>query len=872
VPQTEHKPKKGVFHFMDHKNSLDNQNSLEFLHAETLKKLEWHKMTKYLANFCVLSANKEHCLQLDPFQCQNQEFYFNATFEMQQFFLEKEKLLVESFAPEAFQGPLKRQAVLSPFGLYQIFIVLRQSQVLKKHLFSFKDVSQKKKYQFLQNLCPPLFGDGELADSLQMIFVLGKRLQTSLQKNVSQDFETNPAGQNVVSVLPTASLALESAHKKLEHAKHNITQELTKLLQKSSISAVLQEKQWLLRNGRYVLPLCHQYKGSIPGILRGISQSGSTLFIEPHSLAQAQALVEQAQNEIEIQEHIVLKELSEACFLAQAEILLCQEMLMQWDLVCARAQFAAAIQGVPPQFLNVANKSPFSLVAAKHPLFLLEKAPCVPNDLTLSAPSKNIDDLSSPPQVCVLSGPNAGGKTLCLKTLGLNLLMAKAGLFVSCKRAEFLNFTQVFVALGDNQDREHNFSTFSAQLTQIKLMTHFAHKHTLILLDEGFVGTDPQLGLALARATLEYFANQGAHVLMTTHFVGLKALASTDSRFMNASMEFEPETLSPSYRLLPHVPGQSYALELAQRLGMPASLLENAKNYSTKEAQSLEVLLKNIQQQHFELQQELEKQKAVSEEQAVQVLLLKKHQKELEFAHKNLIQSYRAKLKKYFDTEQNQEPPKTSTELAELVHQTQNQLEQELAPLLAQHNVLLEQSEKTSAKFKELPCPDFWKKEMNIRAKGFTQRGRVIQEANKEGFVTCQFGLLKTKILHQHLTLDPLSKEAPPKALQTLRPQVSRKKKPSSGHNVQDSSVPQVLCRSDNTLLLLGKTVEEAQDDLALALENSAPDPLVVVHGHGTGKLKAFVRDYLKRCPLSLRFRPGTPQEGGDGATVVQFL
>jgi DNA mismatch repair protein MutS2 len=318
--------------------------------------------------------------------------------------------------------------------------------------------------------------------------------------------------------------------------------------------------------------------------------------------------------------------------------------LGHFDEIFARAKFARALNASRCELNSSQIKSDlkFSFLKAKHPLFLLENKPCVANDLILDHHN-----------VWVISGPNAGGKTVAMKTVGLFVLMAKAGLFLPCEKPHALDFDRVFVELGDRQSREDDLSSFSGHLLQMKKIYEHANERTLVLLDEAFIGTDPAIGMAMARAMLESLADKNSAVMITTHFSNLKNLSDGDPRFLNASMEFEPKKLAPTYKLLNGIPGQSYALELASRMKLNPSLIEKARGYWGSEAQRMENILKDLQEKRIDLDQILKNQTSVLNQLTQDLEKLESEKKHLVDLSENLVDGYRNKLQKRLNAFEN---------------------------------------------------------------------------------------------------------------------------------------------------------------------------------------------------------------------------
>lgn len=442
------------------------------------------------------------------------------------------------------------------------------------------------------------------------------------------------------TILDTASPELGQARSDLVAAERRLVSGLENLLRSASIRDALQEPLWMERDGRYVLPVRTDRKSNIDGLTIGVSQSGSTLFIEPTAVAAHRASLDAARRDEQIALHRVLNELTRWCRKSEDSLVACAGTLLQLDGLRGRARFASQLGGIPPGLVDDPTEPAFDLVGARHPLFVLTGKPCVAHDFSFA---HNQDQAKC---ILVLSGPNAGGKTVTMKLLGLFALMAREGLYLPATRARVFCFDKVFAAFGDSQSLQEDLSTFSAHLKTVRDFVAAADNKTLVLLDEGFVGTDPAVGSALARAVLEDLASRRVCTVITTHFSPLKAIADDNSAFLNASMEFEHEALKPTYRLLVGVPGQSYALELATRMGFSAQTIERARELYGKEAGRLEKLLGELQAARTQVDKERSEQIRLRSELERELQSLRAETEHLSQLRSGLVTEYSEKLQK----------------------------------------------------------------------------------------------------------------------------------------------------------------------------------------------------------------------------------
>lgn len=866
---------------------MTHGNRQEKLRSDALERLEWYKVTEYLSRYAVLPYTQEQLrLQTPWISAQERMFYTQATEEMLSLFNSGKSLTLGLFDIALFEKPLRQHDILPALGLLQIGLLLNNTRQV---LLFFKESPHT--HSRLNELAQGLEAKPEL-------------LQT-LKKSIGDQGE----------ILSTASPELADARRKLERAQKNVQEKLEQLLSQSHIKETLQDPIWMQRDGRYVLPVRTDRKGSVAGISRGVSQTGATIFIEPLSLAAEQNSYAEAQMDVEIEEHRILRNLSDACFLVCDSLFQSIETLSRFDALVARAKFANALNG---KICAITNKleghDRFSFRNAKHPLFLYEKKTCVENDLELQNPS-----------IWILSGPNAGGKTVTMKTVGIFILMAKAGLALSCDDPHMFDYENVFVELGDRQNREENLSTFSGHLTQIKNMLECASEKTLILLDEGFVGTDPVIGVALARAVLEYFAQKNTTVIITTHFSSLKTLSSQDARFLNGSMEFEAKQLAPTYKLLNGIPGQSYAIELAERMGIPLQIIQKSREYYGDDSQRMESILRDLQNKRSELEAQLHTQQELNTS-LEHTLEQQEHEHEkVRDLRENLVESYKDKLQKKLNSftnrleilerqfekekkhlllelreeseraaeksiaieKENKASAPAPTESKPSEKPTTPHKKESLSGLEALAKINLESAKPTATKPRDFKPPrqttsrsllDEARLSLDETNEDFDFFALTLQDETEGIFVKKETKPKKPPVVKETLTLAKVTQKKPAPQAYDWKKGLNQFKKQNTHYgkqkNKMDSQIEQTLPLSSNTVDLRGKTVDAALDDLDIQMDRlwqRGERKIIVIHGHGMGKVKEGVRRFLENTRMHLAFRPGRQGEGGDGVTVVEF-
>ncbi|MBI4562763.1 MAG: endonuclease MutS2, partial [Candidatus Rokubacteria bacterium] len=414
--------------------------------------------------------------------------------------------------------------------------------------------------------------------------------------------------------------------RRLRQAIRDLRREIVKRLEEFFASpdrdALFQDRYITLRHGRYVLPVRAEARSRVRGLVHDRSQSGATLFVEPESAVETNNELTQALREEDQECARILGALTDEVRAHLAELRGLAEEIGELDLISARALLAERMEATEPE---IDPGRTVALYEARHPLLLAQSwkdpsCPVVPVDLRLSAEEP----------LLVVTGPNAGGKTVALKCLGLSVLMAQAGMHLPVREGSRLPvFSQLFAVVGDEQSVAENLSTFSAFVRQMKTILDEAGEGSLVLLDELGAGTDPEDGAALARAILEELQARGAMVMATTHLEPLKAFAATHPGARNASVEFDAERLAPTFRLLYGRPGQSYALTIGARLGLPGALIERAQSYRSAQAQSLQALLARLDSQARE---SAELAQAVERERTLAASLLARAQEELALA------------------------------------------------------------------------------------------------------------------------------------------------------------------------------------------------------------------------------------------------
>lgn len=712
-------------------------------------------------------------------------------------------------------------------------------------------------------------------------------------------------------VLDRASLKLGSIREQLKQVRDRIYSTLHSILQRKANA--IQEQVITQRAGRFVLPVKAPQKDAIPGIVHDASMSGATLYIEPQSTVNLNNQLRQLQRQEQVEEEAVRQRLSEKVAAVKPDLERLVAIVTTLDLATARARYSFWLGANPPRFIeypstaspthprpDAPTPAPIVLRQLRHPLLIWQQQheqgkEVVPIDLVIQ------------PQIRVvaITGPNTGGKTVTLKTLGMAALMAKVGLFVPAKEpVELPWFDQILADIGDEQSLQQSLSTFSGHIRRISRILaalggaqaagsrqqaadggqaveaveaglardedgNFIRLETppvqtdppplsLVLLDEVGAGTDPTEGSALAIALLKYLADQAGLTVATTHFGELKALKYQDERFENASVEFDVVSLSPTYRLLWGIPGRSNALTIASRLGLQADIITAAKTYVGGASQDVNEVIAGLEAQRKrqetkseEAEKLLRHAERLYQEVSRKAASLQEREKSLQLGQEQAVQAAIVEAKRDIAQviRQLQQGPQTA-QAAQQATEALNELSQQHLP---------------SQRKKEPPKPGFRPQVGDrVRIPRLGQTAEVLTAPNDDEEITVRFGLMKMTVALEDvesLTGEKVDIKKPD------RGQKAEGKKPEP----QPATEAPLIRTSRNTLDIRGSRVADAElkIDQALSEQHSVGGALWIIHGHGTGKLRQGVHTYLQQHALVDRFELAAKEDGGSGVTVA---
>lgn len=603
-----------------------------------------------------------------------------------------------------------------------------------------------------------------------------------------------------------------------------------------------------MRNDRYVLPVQSRYRNQFGGVVHDQSASGQTLYIEPGDVVDANNRLKQAQIE-ERQEMIrVLAELSRLIAPYRHDIQNNAVILGHLDFVNAKAKLAQHQQASLP-LIDQHNR--INLRQARHPLIDPQKV--VANDIKLG------DDYSA----IVITGPNTGGKTITLKTLGIIQLMGQAGLFIPANEDSTIGvFDNMFADIGDEQSLEQNLSTFSGHMDNVKEILGQVTDRSLVLLDELGAGTDPKEGAALAMAILDKLATIGAEVVITTHYPELKVYGFNRSKTINASMEFNNATLQPTYKLLLGIPGQSNGIQIAQRLGIADDVIAEARSFISDESQDLNEMIGDLVDQRRQVRERNEE---------LQARLTKQQHDQQELDEKlDRFNETREKLLNNARRDANHQVANAKREANKIIHHLR-QLEARGGQQVKE-NELIDAQGKLNALHRDDPRLKDNKVLRRAKKRHDLHVGDqvLVKSYGQQGTLVAKRGNHKWEVAIGILKMEIDDRQLEKLSAKELSAQREKQRQQTRKRAVHTTQTRQTTARLD----LRGKRYEQAMNELAAFIDHALLNnlsPVTIIHGKGTGALRKGTQQYLASNPRVKSFNYAAPNAGGDGATIVYF-
>ncbi|MBZ4653578.1 MAG: muts2 family protein [Peptococcaceae bacterium] len=786
------------------------------MEQKVLTKLEFHKIIDRLVNHCASIPGKELAGDLKP-SCDIAEVerWLTETTEAKEVLRYYPNFTLGGIRD--IRGSLRKAAmggVLEP----EEFLAIGDTIQAAKRIKSF------------------FTGDGK---KYAQIAAYGQNLTTFPKIEEQIKKVITPEGE----VSDNASEELARVRRQLRSLQGRVREKLDGLVRSAEMQKYLQDPIITIRNDRYVIPVKQEYRQQVPGLIHDQSASGATLFIEPMAIVEINNEIQRYEAMERAEVIRILRHLTKLVELQHEEMTVTLETLALIDFIFAKAKLSADLDGGQPR-MN--NKGYVNIVQGRHPLV---QGKVVPTTIHLG---KDFDTL-------VITGPNTGGKTVTLKTVGLFILMAQAGLHVPAQAGtELAVFDQVFADIGDEQSIEQSLSTFSSHMTNIIQILDKVDANTLVLLDELGAGTDPTEGAALAMAILDYLIHVGAKTIATTHYSELKSFAYNHERVENASVEFNVETLQPTYRLLIGVPGKSNAFEISKRLGLKPELVEKARSFLSQEEVRVADLIENLETN--QLLSERDRLEAEKLKNLARTKLETLEKREQEFVEKvrRITQKAQEEALEII-TRARKESEAILKEVREIQKKAQNGSQQEI---LALRDRLREEEEAVQDKLyketgeEELPAGDLEPGDTVI-IKRLNQKAVVLAKPDHNHEVLVQAGIMKLNL-----------------KLRELR-KIDEEQKEQVRHKTGAGTIAAAKAMEiKNELDLRGLTVDEAIIETEKYLDDAYLAGLpqaYIIHGKGTGALRSAVSDLVKKHKFVKSARTGGYHEGGHGVTVIEF-
>lgn len=789
-----------------------------FMNEKVLKTLEYDKITKRLEEYAYSDYAKSLCRSLMPSSDIEEIQYQQAqTSDAYRRIMQKGSISFSGIRD--IRASFQRLKVGSVLGMGELLSVSSLLQIANRvKAFSRNDTTDLPD------------------DTLDGLFA-------KLEPLTPLNHELNRCIISEEEMADDASPALKDIRRSMHTANERIHSQLNSMVNSQSTKGYLQETVVTMRNGRYCIPVKQEYRGQVPGMIHDQSSSGSTLFVEPMAVVKLNNdLKELAMKEQEEIERI-LAVLSNQTAEYMEEILEDFQILTKLDFIFAKALLSKDMKGSEPK-LNKEGK--IVLKQARHPL--LDPKKVVPSNIHLG---ETFDLL-------VVTGPNTGGKTVSLKTVGLLSLMGQAGLHIPAfEGSKLAVFEEIYADIGDEQSIEQSLSTFSSHMTNIVKILEKADDRSLVLFDELGAGTDPTEGAALATAVLSFLHNMKIRTMATTHYSELKVFALSTPGVENACCEFDVETLRPTYRLLIGIPGKSNAFAISGKLGLPAFLIEDAKKRVTQQDVEFEDLIADLEHSKRTIEKEQEEIAAYKEKVETLKQQLEKKQERFDEQKDRMIREANEEARRIL-----QEAKTYADETIRMFQKgmTGKEMEQHRSQIrekINQKNEKLSAKKTTTVKKKTYTAGDFHIGDA-VKVLSMGANGTVSSLPNAKGDLYVQIGIFRSRVNIQDL--EPIEEAV------ITGPNFSRSNTGKIKMTKSASISPEIN--------LIGKMVDEAISELDKYLDDAYLahlEQVRVVHGKGTGALRKAVQDHLRRMKNVKEFHLGEYGEGDAGVTIVVF-
>ncbi len=791
------------------------------MNQKVLRTLEYNKIVERLAEYAFGADTKERCLSLLPSTSLSE--ITNAqqqTKDAMNRSLKKGRLDCSGIKP--LSSAIRRVEIGGTMNIEELLGLCKLLETARR----VKAYGRKEREDI------PSDSLSELFDGLEPLSPLCDEIRRCI---ISVDEISDDASSN-----------LKSIRRSIRSTGDRIHAQLNQMLNNQNVRNCLQDFVITMRNGRYCLPVKAEAKSQITGMVHDQSSSGSTLFIEPMAVVNLNNELKELSIKEQDEIAVILATLSAKAGEYIPAIETDYQILTELDFIFAKAAYALEYNGITPHF-NTERK--IRILKGRHPLLDAKKV--VPIDISLGS---DFDQL-------VITGPNTGGKTVSLKTVGLLTLMGQAGLPIpSGDRSELAVFDDIFADIGDEQSIEQNLSTFSSHMTNIIHILKEANEHSLVLFDELCAGTDPTEGAALAVSILSYFHSRGIRTMATTHYSEIKIYALTTSGIENACCEFDVETLSPTYRLLIGIPGKSNAFAISKKLGLSDTLIEDARTRISSNEQNFEDLLSDLEASRITIEKEQAEINRYKSEIAALKQQLKNKQEKLDESRDAILRKAKEEANQIL-----QEAKDTADEAIRNFNKygTTRPSIQEMEKQRTNIREKMAANEKKSSKKKDTAIynPKVPKKLRigdSVKVLSMNLTGTVHSLPNAKGDLFVQMGILRSQVNIKDLVL-----------IEDAAPGSKKYAKTGAGKLKMSKSAS-----VSTEINLIGKTVDEAIALLDKYLDDAylAHLPSVrIVHGKGTGALRSAVQSHLKRQSYIKSFHLGEFGEGDAGVTIAEF-
>lgn len=778
------------------------------MQEKTLEVLEFDQILKKVRDMARSSLVKEEIMKIRPIT--NIEYIKDELDKTEQMIKTISELgNIDLFGLYDFTeiiSYVRKKGILEPFELLKVLDLLRVSQYLKEYG---QNISQK----YIKSIFDRVLTDDYIKNEIERSII------------------------NEEEIADNASAELRNIRKRKAKKEEEIRNKLNSYISSSKFDDALQEKVVTIRDGRYVVPVKTNKKSVLNGIVHDKSSSGNTLFIEPSAIVE----LNNQFSELEIAEREeirrILDRLSRFVEGFDEEILENQKLISRIDYLQAKSKYALENNHTKP---IVNNKQEINLISAIHPLL---KGNVVAIDVKIGGDYTTL----------IITGPNTGGKTVSLKTVGLVTAMAQSGLFIPCDEESKVNiFDDIFVDIGDTQSIEMSLSTFSASLTNIVNLLKRVTKNSLVLLDEIGSGTDPTEGAALAIAILNHLTKNQIMTFATTHYSELKYYAVETSGVMNASVQFNVDTLSPTYKLEIGTPGKSNAFEISQRLGLDSEILEYAKSIIGEDDKNVNSILAKIEEDKAKIEEKNIEISHYKREIQAQKNLIEQKLREIEKEKNRIIEEAEDKANKILE-KANSESQEMLKEAKKSKNANTSDIDRSLNNIRNRYkNSRIDKKGNIIKTTRSDDAPESLKVGDIVIISGINEKAEVIEAPDARGNIKVQMGILKmdsniknvTKIHDENKTQKNIKKVYNAKKAMHISPTLDLRGQ-----------------RYDEALRNFDKYI----DDVIL----SNLHEVKIIHGKGTGALRSGINDYLKNNKRILDYRSGNDKEGGFGVTIV---